>query len=209
MNFKLSAVEKRIVIGTIFCISFITANIITIKLINLEFIHLMIPAGILIYPLVFVLTSVMTEAYGERVAQRTLIMGIFANLFFLLMVMLVAYLPPPSGYIGDEHLRFVFGAAPRFFVAGIAGYFSGNLVNARLTSILVARSGGSDSSLKNLFAISIGILVDIIVFIGVSYIGIIPIATIAYMVFNYWIINVVWVIIAKPLVSWTLKWAKS
>ena len=189
--------------------AFTTANIITTKLINLEFIHLMIPAGILIYPLVFVLTSVMTEAYGERVAQRTLIIGICFNLFFLFTVMLVAYLPSPPGYMGDKHLRFVFGAAPRFFVAGIAGYFAGNLVNAHLTAIVAQRSGGSDSSLKNLFAIAVGILVDIIVFIGVSYIGIIPVGTIAYMVFNYWIINVVWVIIAKPLVSWTLKWAKS
>ena len=189
--------------------AFTTANIITTKLINLEFIHLMIPAGILIYPLVFVLTSVMTEAYGERVAQRTLIIGICFNLFFLFTVMLVAYLPSPPGYMGDKHLRFVFGAAPRFFVAGIVGYFAGNLVNAHLTAIVAQRSGGSDSSLKNLFAIAVGILVDIIVFIGVSYIGIIPIATIAYMVFNYWIINIVWIIIAKPLVSWTLRWAKS
>lgn len=75
-----------------------TANLITEKLIEIKALSLIFPAGVLIYPLVFVITSVITEVYGKDIAHRTLIIGIIANLFFIVMTTIILYLPSPSYY---------------------------------------------------------------------------------------------------------------
>ncbi|MDD6535063.1 MAG: VUT family protein [Methanosphaera sp.] len=98
MNLNITKSEKRIILSTIFCIAFMTANLITEKLIEIKALGLIFPAGVLIYPLVFVITSVITEVYGKDIAHRTLIIGIIANLFFIVMTTIILYLPSPSYY---------------------------------------------------------------------------------------------------------------
>ena len=65
--------EKRIIISAFFCVAFIISNLITVKIIDVKFLGMEVPAGVLIYPLVYVLTNVITEVYGEKAAHRTLI----------------------------------------------------------------------------------------------------------------------------------------
>ena len=102
MSLNLSSVEKRLVITVFFCMAFTIANLITVKIIDLSFLGLMVPAGVLIYPLVYVLTNVITEVYGERAARRTLILGIAADVLFVFMTTLLLFLPSPANYTGDS-----------------------------------------------------------------------------------------------------------
>ncbi len=55
----------------IFCVAFVTTNIVTIK--NFRsglFGGLTVPCGVIIYPVVFILTSVIADTYGESTAQK-------------------------------------------------------------------------------------------------------------------------------------------
>ena len=61
--------EKRVIITAIFCMAFTIANLITVKIININFLGMETPAGVLIYPLVYVLTNVITKVYGEKTAH--------------------------------------------------------------------------------------------------------------------------------------------
>lgn len=104
---------------------------------------------------------------------------------------------------------YVFGQAPRFFFSGCVGYFVGNIVNAHITAFVARRSSNPDSELKNLFPITVGIFVDLMVFMTMAYLGKLSFIVIFSMTFNYWILNVLWVLIAKPFIGWTLRWAKT
>ena len=186
--------------------SFTIANLITVKIIDLHILGLVVPAGVLIYPLVYVLTNVITEAYGEDAARRTLILGIAADVLFVFMTTLLLVLPSPANYAGDSSLAFVFTQTPKILVASYISYLIGNLVNARLTTIV--NRNDSNHELKNMFAVAMGELVDNIIFIGLAFIGEVPVMEIAIMIFSHWVLSLIWISIAEPFTLNVLKWAK-
>lgn len=206
MNLDFDFTEKRIIITAFFCVAFIIANLITVKIIDVNFWGLQTPAGVLIYPLIYILTNVITNVYGEKVAQRTLILGIATNILFVFMTTLILILPSPDFYTGDSSLAFVFTQTPRILIASYFSYLLGNLTTAKLTTIV--NRGKSNLRIKNLGAIFTGELVDNIIFIGLSFIGTVALIDVVIMIFSHWIISIVWNVIAQPFTEITIDWAK-
>lgn len=197
--------EKRIIISAFFCVAFIISNLITVKIIDVKFLGMEVPAGVLIYPLVYVLTNVITEVYGEKAAHRTLILGLCTDILFVFMTTLQLVLPSPAYYQGNAALAFVFTQTPRILVASYVSYIIGNLVNARLTAIV--NRGTSHLTIKNLGAIATGELVDNIIFIGLAFIFAVPIVDVIIMIITHWLLSLVWICIAQPFTERTVKWA--
>ena len=73
MDLNFDFTEKRVIITAFFCMAFTIANLITVKIISIDFLGMETPAGVLIYPLVYILTNVIAKVYGEKAAQRTII----------------------------------------------------------------------------------------------------------------------------------------
>ena len=207
MDWNFDFTEKRIIITVFFCMAFTIANLITVKIINIDILGMETPAGVLIYPLVYILTNVITEVYGEETARKTIALGIAADVLFVFMTTLILFLPSPPYYAGDSSLAFVFTQTPRILVASYISYVIGNLVDARLTTI-VNRGEGAHSSIKNLGVIIVSMLVDNIVFIGLAFIGQVPVVDIAIMIVSHWLISLVWTVIAQPFTRKTVKWAE-
>lgn len=205
MNWNFDFTEKQIIITVFFCMAFTISNLITVKIIDLHFLGLEVPAGVLIYPLVYILTNVITEVYGEKTAQKTLALGIAADVLFVFMTTLILVLPSPAFYTGDSSLQFVFTQTPRILVASYISYLAGNLVNARVTTIV--NRGTSYLQIKNLGAIALGELIDNIIFIGLAFIGSVPVIDIVIMIFSHWVISLIWNVIAQPCTARTVKWA--
>ena len=203
---ELNFTEKRILITAFFCMSFTIANLITVKIIDINFLGLQTPAGVLIYPLVYILTNVITEVYGEKAAQKTLVLGIATDVLFVCMTTLILILPSPAFFEGDSALAFVFTQTPRILIASYISYLIGNLVNARVTT-LVNRTE-NHLRIKNLGAIALGELIDNIIFIALSFAGIYSIIDIFVMIFSHWILSLIWNVIAQPATERTVIWAK-
>ena len=209
MDTNFDYTEKRLIITAFFCVSFIISNLITVKIIDVGFLGMQVPAGVLIYPLVYVLTNVITDVYGEKAAHRTLILGLCTDILFVFMSTLLLFLPSPSYYTGGPALQFVFTQTPRILVASYISYLLGNLVNARLTAIVNnGDNANSYSTVKNLGAIITGELVDNIVFIGLAFIFTVPIMDVIIMIFTHWILSIIWNIIAEPFTKRTVEWAQ-
>lgn len=206
MDFNFDFTEKRVIITAFFCIAFTIANLITVKIISIDFLGMETPAGVLIYPLVYILTNVITEVYGEHTAQRTLILGLCVDILFVCMTTLILFLPSPAYYTGDSSLTFVFTQTPRILIASYISYLIGNLVNARVTTIV--NRGTSYSTIKNLGAIALGELVDNFIFIGLAFVGVFSAVDILVMIFSHWILSLAWNVIAQPFTNRTIKWAE-
>ena len=207
MNFKFDAVEKRIIINAFFCTAFIISNLITIKVVNLNFYGMEVTAGVLIYPLVYILINVITDVYGEDAAHRTMILGLATDVLFVLMTSLILFLPSPAWYAGDASLAFVFTQTPKILIAAYISYVLGNLTNARLTAIF-NRNGESYSDFKNLAAIAIGEFVDNAFFIFVIFIFSVPLNEIIIMIICNQLILMAWNVLAQPFTKRLVLWAK-
>lgn len=207
MNFSLDYVEKRIIINAFFCTAFIISNLITIKVVNLNFYGMEVTAGVLIYPLVYILINVVTEVYGENAAHRTMILGLATDVLFVLMTTLILFLPSPVWYTGDSSLAFVFTQTPKILIAAYISYLLGNLTNARLT-VVFNRNVESYSAFKNLAAIAIGEFVDNAFFIFAIFIFSVPIKEIMIMIVCNQLILMAWNVVAEPFTKRLVLWAK-
>ena len=164
------------------------------------------PAGVLIYPLVYILTNVIADVYGERTARRTIILGLCVDVLFVFMTTLILFLPSPSFYTGDSSLAFVFTQTPRILIASYISYLIGNFVNARITTMVNA--GEEYSSVKNLGIIALSELIDNFIFIGLAFVGVYSVVDILIMIISHWILSLIWSAIAQPFTSMTVRWAK-
>ena len=206
MDLNFDFTEKRVIITAFFCMAFTIANLITVKIINIGFLGMETPAGVLIYPLVYILTNVIADVYGERTARRTIILGLCVDVLFVFMTTLILFLPSPATYTGDSSLAFVFTQTPRILVASYISYLIGNFVNARITTIV--NKGKDYSAVKNLAVIAFSELIDNFVFIGLAFIGVFPVWEILVMIISHWLLSLIWSAIAQPFTGMTVRWAE-
>src|SRR5215212_9370791 len=70
-------------------------------------------AGILFFPISYVIGDVLTEVYGYARARRCIWAGFAALLFMAFMALVVVALPPAESWHGQAAYEQVFGQVPR------------------------------------------------------------------------------------------------
>ena len=87
-------------------------------------------AGIIPFPLTFVLTDVVNEFYGPSGARRLTFVGLGAAVFVWLVITLALHLPPsPQSPIPDPVFQAAFGTAARLYVASLTAFVIGQMLD--------------------------------------------------------------------------------
>ena len=87
-------------------------------------------AGILFFPISYLIDDVMTEVYGYARARRAIWTGFAALAFMALMEWTVVHLPVASGWTGQEAYERVFGSGWRIILASMMAFFVGDFVES-------------------------------------------------------------------------------
>ena len=87
-------------------------------------------AGVLFFPVSYVLGDVLTEVYGYAHARRCIWAGFAAMLFMAFMATVVVALPPAADWGNQAAYEAVFGQVPRIVFASIAAFWAGEFVNS-------------------------------------------------------------------------------
>src|SRR5688500_1977662 len=87
-------------------------------------------AGILFFPISYVIGDILTEVYGYGRARRCIWAGFAALLFMAFMSWVVVALPPDEGWTGQTAYEAVFGQVPRIVFASIVAFWAGEFANS-------------------------------------------------------------------------------
>jgi uncharacterized integral membrane protein (TIGR00697 family) len=87
-------------------------------------------AGVLFFPVSYVLGDVLTEVYGYEHARRCIWAGFAAMLFMAFMSWVVVALPPAADWGNQAAYEAVFGQVPRIVFASIVAFWAGEFVNS-------------------------------------------------------------------------------
>jgi uncharacterized integral membrane protein (TIGR00697 family) len=87
-------------------------------------------AGVLFFPVSYVLGDVLTEVYGYAHARRCIWAGFAAMLFMAFMSWVVVALPPAADWGNQAAYEAVFGQVPRIVFASIVAFWAGEFVNS-------------------------------------------------------------------------------
>ena len=103
---------------------------------------LVLPAGILLFPLAYIFGDVLTEVYGYARSRRIVWMGFAMSLLMALVFALAVVLPPAPGWPLQESFAAVLGMVPRVVFASLIAYLCGEFINAYVLAKLKVRTSG-------------------------------------------------------------------
>ena len=124
-----------IVLSAIFVASLVTCNLIVNKFvtINLGFKVFEISAGILPYPLTFLVTDILSEIYGKRKTSQVVFSGFIASLFVICFLKLGAYFAAiESSPLNNSEYDKVFGNSWRVIGSSMIAYLAAQFLDVKL-----------------------------------------------------------------------------
>ena len=99
-------------------------------------------AGIIPFPLTFVLTDIVNEFYGPEGARRLTFAGLGAAIFVWAVITLALALPTsPESPIPDAVFRGAFGTSARLYVASLTAYVIGQFLDITIFRVLRRTTG--------------------------------------------------------------------
>ena len=198
---------RFITCAALFVTCLLTANVIAAKLIVVG--GLVLTAGIVIFPLSYVLGDVLTEVWGYAAARRVIWLGFACNAVMVLAIWLGGELPAApfgaSQYAYDE----VLGLAPRILAASFVAYLVGEFANAFVLAKLKIATGGRWLWVRTIGSTVVGQALDSAVFVTLAFAGSMPGPALAGVVVGQWIFKVVYEAAGTPIVYAVVGWLKA
>ena len=185
------------IIVVIFVTSLITANITAVKLIDLF--GLILPAGIIIFPLSYITGDVLTEVYGYRQARRVIWLGFFCNLIAVIAIWIGQVLPPASFWDGQIAYERILGYTPRLLVASFFAYLVGEFTNSFVLSKMKIATRGRWLWLRTIGSTLVGQGFDSLVFITLAFVGTIPLQAMILAIITQWLAKSSYEAVVTPL----------
>lgn len=186
-----------VVIAAIFITSFITANIIAVKLV--DFFGFILPAAVIIFPISYIFGDVLTEVYGYRLARLVIWLGFFCNLLAVVAIFIGQILPPASFWQNQGAYQMILGYTPRLLAASFVAYLLGEFANSYVLARLKVRTQGRWLWLRTIGSTIIGQGLDSTVFITLAFSGVIPPAGLVNAIFTQWVFKSAYEALATPM----------
>jgi uncharacterized integral membrane protein (TIGR00697 family) len=156
-------------------------------------------AGILFFPVSYVIGDVLTEVYGYQRARRCIWVGFGAMVFMAFMAFVVVALPPADGWEGQAAYESVFGQVPRIVLASILAFWAGEFVNAFVLAKMKIWTAGRALWSRTIGSTVFGQAIDSAIFYPVAFLGVWETeAVIAVMIGNWWL-KVLWEVVLTPV----------
>lgn len=148
-------------------------------------------AGNVFYACVFFGTQLLTEIYGKREAQKSILIGVLAIVFFMVISQLVVLtVGLPETRAVNSAIDTLFQAAPRVAAASLLAYLSSQFVSINLFSYLSERTKGKMLYLRVNLTNLLGQMVDSVLFFTVAFYGILPTPVFVQTLFAGYLIKV-------------------
>jgi uncharacterized integral membrane protein (TIGR00697 family) len=180
-----------------FITTLIVSNIIAVKLMDIG--GWILPAGIIIFPISYIIGDVLTEVYGYRRARQVIWLGFTCNLFAIAAIWLAMILPPVDFWDGQAAYERILGYTPRLLVASFLAYLMGEFANSYVLARLKIATQGRWLWTRTISSTLIGQGLDSAVFLVVAFAGILPAGVLVSAIVVQWLTKSAYEALATPL----------
>lgn len=177
-------------------------------------------AGILFFPVSYVLGDVLTEVYGYANARRCVWVGFFALIFMAFMSFVVVAMPPSSdwgcaasgdpifadvvtatdaGTICQSTYVSVFGSTWRIVLASLLAFWAGEFVNSFVLAKMKIWTGGKHLWARTIGSTVFGQGIDSMIFYPVAFLGVWTTDSVMLVMVTNWGMKVAWEAILTPV----------
>ena len=165
-------------------------------------------AGILFFPLGYVIGDVLTEVYGYARARRCIWVGFSALLFMAFMSWVVVSLPPAAGWTGQAAYESVFGQVPRIVFASIIAFWAGEFVNSYVLARMKIWTQGKHLWSRTIGSTIFGQGVDSLIFYPLAFWGVWNSHQVLTVLVTNWLLKVSWEVVLTPVTYFVVNTLK-
>jgi len=167
-------------------------------------------AGVLFFPVSYIIGDVLTEVYGYANARRVIWTGFAALIFMAFMAAVVVALPPARGWPGQEAYEFVFGNSWRIVLASITAFWVGEFANSFVLARMKILTKGKYLWIRTIGSTVVGQGFDSLIFYPLAFYGLAgwPPEQLWQVVVSQWIIKTSWEAILTPVTYVVVGWLK-
>jgi uncharacterized integral membrane protein (TIGR00697 family) len=157
-------------------------------------------AGILFFPISYVIGDVLTEVYGYARARRVIWVGSIAVLFMAFMSWVVVELPPAPEWKNQAAYETVFGQVPRIVFASLAAFWVGEFVNSYVLARMKIWTNGRMLWTRTIGSTVAGQGVDSLIFYPLAFLGASGWTNdlVLKVLVTQWVLKVSWEVLLTP-----------
>ena len=192
-----------LVLTGIFIASLVTCNLIANKFVTVDlgFKVFIVSAGILPYPLTFLVTDLISELYGQKKANLVVLSGFFASLFVLLFLWLGGQFNAiPYSLVIDATYDSVFRNAWRLIAGSMIAYLFAQFVDVRIFHFWKKLTKGKHLWLRNNGSTIASQLVDTTLVICILFVGVWNADQILSAIIDGWVFKMLMAILDTPII---------
>lgn len=184
-----------VAVAAFFVTALVVSNIIAVKLVEIS--GQVFPAGLVIFPLAYLLGDVLTEVYGFRAARAVIWLGFACNVVAIGAIQAAIHLPA-AGFWEDNQDAYdlTLGTTWRIFVASLAAYLVGEFANATVLARMKVATRGRFLWTRTIGSTIVGEGLDSLIFITVAFAG--TGAGLLNPIVTTWLIKIGWETAATP-----------
>lgn len=193
-------------LGVTFCVCLILANLLATK--QVQFGPLNLTAGVLVFPISYVVNDCITEVYGYQRAKLIIWTGFVMNFAFVLLAWLADLIPGAPYWTNQEGFHALFGLAPRVALASFAAFLVGSFLNAYVMSRMKIHDKGRRFSLRAIASTLAGEVSDSLIFFPIALGGIVPEKNLLLMMLSQVVVKTMYEVVVLPLTIRVVAWLK-
>lgn len=156
-----------VVVVAVFITCLLIANIISVKLVTIF--GLVVPAGVIIFPLSYICGDVLTEVYGYRRTRQIIWLGFGCNVLAVLAIAIGQALPGASFWDAQPAYERILGFTTRLLLASFCAYLVGEFANAIVLARLKVLTAGRMLWARTIGSTVIGQGLDSLIFVAIAF----------------------------------------
>ena len=195
------------VAGILFTTCLLISNVLAVKIISIG--PWAAPAGILVFPLAYIINDVIAEVWGYRKARLIIWSGFAMNILAIVFYMLAIHLPAAPFWGNQAAFSSVLGNTPRIVAASLVAYLVGSFLNAWLLSRMKIASQGKNFGWRAIASTLVGESADSFLFIIIAFTGVFSWNNLLWMIVTQALLKTLYEIIILPVTALVIKRIKS
>ena len=193
--------------GILFAACLLISNILASKIIMIG--PWSAPAGVLIFPLAYIINDVIAEVWGYTKARLIIWAGFGVNLLAVFFFMLAISIPAAPFYEAQAAFQTILGSSIRIVFASLMAYIVGSFLNAYVMSKFKLMTKGKNFSLRAIVSTLAGEGADSLIFISIAFAGIFPLPVILGMIVTQALLKTAYEILVLPLTILVVRKVKA
>ena len=194
------------VLGIVFCVCLVAANLLETKVVQLG--PIAVTAGLIVFPVSYIINDCIAEVWGFRKARLIIWMGFLMNFFVVALGQIAIAIPAAPFWEGEEAFDFVFGMAPRIAAASLTAFLGGSFINAYVMSRMKVASQGRHFSARAILSTVAGESADSLIFFPLAFGGLMPVNELMKMMVVQVVLKTAYEIVILPVTIRVVNYIK-